>query len=177
MTTPITTLEDSVERYDQTDTDSDLANTDYVEDGVTTTNCGACDGSCPELTDVTIEQNSYTIGEIAAVRMTLTPTMVAQPSAASRVVSLQLLDSDGEDLALSAELKLRLVDDLGDPGTPSAKAPDLPGKTEWTAPTDATGLYEFTIEHGEAREWKLVVILSPFIFSSYDGVNFDIELN
>lgn len=168
----IETLEQAVERADDAGAYEGLENTEYVEEGAVTEPATCCDGTCPEVADVTINENTYQMGEIADVKVTLSPG-AATPSD-TRTVTVQLLDEDGADLALAAEIKLRLVESLTDLKTKSPFLPQAPSQTEWTSQTDANGEYEFTLEQAAEHQWYLVVIVGPFVYYQYQSAAFDV---
>lgn len=141
---------------------------------MTTSCCPSCyNGPCPELTPVTIEQNTYYIsGFTVEMRIEYTE-MEADPITGiehgiEALVTIQVVDPDGEPVAQRVQLDLHFIDGPTDLGVPSVSPPKIPGWREKTVFTNANGYFALPVHHDTPdRDWHLVVTCGGLPFVSY----------
>lgn len=117
--------------------------------------CNHSDDSCPEVVAVTVDATTVDNQPLVAITVSDTDPV----DVTKQEVSIQVSPAG------TYNIQLRFEDTLTPVGTPSITAPDtMPGVAELEVVTDATGLYEVTVEHnGVQRTWYLSAILAGIV--------------
>jgi hypothetical protein len=122
--------------------------------------CQNVNQCCPEPADITITSNNISVSE-NSIEFT-----IGAEAGDQRLITLQVVDSDGEDVAGRYAVKLWWVDDDDAPNTLSIDYPDTPGWQSLDAVTDATGEYQFTVGDTAVQTWYLVVQFGSTVYIS-----------
>jgi len=147
------TLEETIEET----ADYSLTN---QEDEVST--CGCCSTSSPQpVSEVNV--NSYTINQ-NALKLTVSTPNPADTTL--KKVSIQVIDSDGADVAGRFNIRWKVVDSPSTPWTDSTSPPNGSPQTFDDVSTDATGLYELFLIHTGSGTWYVTGDLGDNLVTS-----------
>jgi len=109
---------------------------------------------CPETPDITQSTVSYSI---AGVSVRITVEDVSPVDADKQQITLQAVDSDGNDMAGYYRIRCWFVDGSAITETRTLSAPPVPGVDEFDKVTDSSGESIFNVENvaGAATTWYL----------------------
>ena len=164
----IETFAAAVVRYNALDEDGEnvLENTDYVaEDSDVTTPNSCCDGSCPEVADVTIEEITNNIELAGALNVA-----VANTSDTVNTVTMWLEDEDGNVVVGLFEFSVRLVENSNNTDEVTGMPPTSPGWAQAVVHSDvATGVATIVFENTGADDvWYVVVSFAGSVATPVD---------